>query len=314
MQNFHNILYVSHATGDEDSGLLQALAIARNNHAAVKVLVVCPAIPEDFEDYSQLCMDALAQRVQQSLNTVRERLNLAEDQLALEVETDCGSRPAERVIHRVLDDGYDLVIKNVEGRNRRKGFKAMDMELLRKCPCPVWLCRPITDSHKKIDVAVAVDPECDEASAYDLAIRLLRWSRTLADTCSGELHIISCWDYDVDEYLRHNFPLSASDEELDKATEAARSKHRSKLDVLIHASGIGGKLDINHAIARPDRYIPLLIEEKKFDILVMGTVGRTGIPGFIMGNTAENILQKISCSLLALKPGDFVSPVREGSD
>ncbi len=310
MHNFHNILYVSHATGDESAGLLQALAVARNNRAAVKVLVVCPAIPEEFEEFSQVCMEALAARVQEAVDSVRETLKLEEGGLDLEVVTDCGSRPAERVIHRVLDEDCDLVIKNVEGRTQRAGFKAMDMELLRKCPCPVWLCRPIERPHRDIDVAVAVDPECEEASAYDLAIRLLRWSRALADTCSGELHIISCWDYDVDEYLRHKFPISASDEELDRATEAARSKHRSKLDVLIRASGIGGKLDVNHTIARPDRYIPLLIEERKFDILVMGTVGRTGIPGFIMGNTAENILQKVSCSLLALKPSDFVSPVK----
>ncbi|MFC6635095.1 universal stress protein [Microbulbifer taiwanensis] len=310
MQNFHNILYVSHATGDESAGLLQALAVARNNGAAVKVLVVCPAVPEEFEEFSQVCMDALVTRVQDSVAEVREQLNLAEEQLNLEVEADCGSRPAERVIQRVLSEDYDLVIKNVEGRTQRKGFKAMDMELLRKCPCPVWLCRPISRSHREIDVAVAVDPECEEASAYDLAIRLLRWARALADTCSGELHLISCWDYDVDEYLRHNFPLSASDEELDRATEAARAKHRSKLDVLIQASGIGGEMDVHHAIARPDRFIPLLIDEEKYDILVMGTVGRTGIPGFIMGNTAENILQKVSCSLLALKPSDFISPLK----
>lgn len=30
----------------------------------------------------------------------------------------------------------------------------------------------------------------------------------------------------------------------------------------------------------------------------------------IIGNTAENILQKIDCSLLALKPLGFVSPVK----
>lgn len=53
-----------------------------------------------------------------------------------------------------------------------------------------------------------------------------------------------------------------------------------------------------------------VIEEKKIDVLVMGTVARTGIPGFIIGNTAEIILQKIDCSLLALKPLGFVSPVK----
>lgn len=310
MQKFHNILYVSHAVGDETAGLLQALAVARNNGAGVKVLVVCPAVPEEFQEFSRICEEALVARVREAVDLARSQLKLAEGEPELAVEVEFGSRPAERVIHRVLREGYDLVIKNVEGRTRRSGFMAMDMELLRKCPCPVWLCRQIADSHRDIDVAVAVDPECDDASAYDLAIRLLRWSRALADTCSGELHIISCWDYDVDEYLRHKFTLSASDEELDRATEAARSSHRSKLDLLIRTSGIGGRLDVHHAIARPDRYIPLLIEEKKFEILVMGTVGRSGIPGFIMGNTAENILQKVSCSLLALKPSDFVSPVK----
>lgn len=310
MQNFHKILYVSHATGDESAGLLQALAVARNNGASVEVLVVCPAVPEEFEEFSQVCMEALSARVREDVEVVRAQLNLAQGEPPLEVEAECGSRPAERVIRRVLREDYDLVIKNVEGRSQRSGFKAMDMELLRKCPCPVWLCRPIKNSHRSIEVAVAVDPDCADASAYDLAIRLLRWSRGLADTCSGALHIISCWDYDVDAYLRHNFPLSATDEELDNATEVARSRHRSKLDVLIKAAGIGGQIAVYHSIARPDRYIPLLIDEKKFDILVMGTVGRTGIPGFIMGNTAENILQKVSCSLLALKPSDFVSPVK----
>ncbi|AMX02980.1 universal stress protein [Microbulbifer thermotolerans] len=310
MQNFHNILYVSHATGDETAGLLQALAAARNNGAAVKVLIVCPAIPDGFEEFSQVCMDALAARLDEALDKVRAKLALEKDALALEVETDCGSRPAERVIRRVLAEGYDLVVKNVEGAAQRLGFKAMDMELLRKCPCPVWLCRPIDKPHREIRVAVAVDPECREASVYELAIGLLRCARSLADTCSGELHIISCWDYDVDEYLRHNFPLSASDEELNRAVEAARATHRAKLDALIDASGIGGTLAVHHEIARPDRYIPMLIDEQRFDILVMGTVGRTGIPGFIMGNTAENILQKVRCSLLAMKPSNFVSPVK----
>jgi nucleotide-binding universal stress UspA family protein len=52
-----------------------------------------------------------------------------------------------------------------------------------------------------------------------------------------------------------------------------------------------------------------IIEDKKIDVLVMGTVARTGIPGFIIGNTAESVVQQLSCSLLALKPNGFISPV-----
>jgi len=41
----------------------------------------------------------------------------------------------------------------------------------------------------------------------------------------------------------------------------------------------------------------------------MGTVARTGIPGLIIGNTAESILSDIDCSLLAVKPEGFVTPI-----
>lgn len=310
MQNFHNILFVSHAVGDESDGFVQALSVARYNGAALRILVVCPALPEEFGDYSEAYFDGLKKDVNDELEAARANLNLGEDELAVTIEVDCGSTPAERVIRRVQGEGVDLVIKNVEGHTRRKGFRAMDMELLRKCPCPVWLCRPLRNSRANMSVLVAVDPECEEATAYDLAIRLLRLSRSLADVCSGTLHVVSCWEYDVDEYLRHHVPLHVSDEELDRIIEQAGSKHRGKLDTLIHAAGIGGEIEVHHTIAQPERFIPLLVEEKKFDILVMGTVARTGIPGFIMGNTAENLLQKVSCSLLALKPSDFASPVR----
>ncbi|MCO1334452.1 universal stress protein [Microbulbifer sp. OS29] len=310
MPNIHKILYVSHAAEDESGGLMQAFAVARNHQAKIKVLMVCPAVPEGFEEFSQLCMDTMLERVKGEIEATRIRMDLPEDKTNLEIESDCGSRPAERVIRRVLREGYDLVIKNVEGRTQLKGFKAMDMDLLRKCPCPIWLCRSIKQPHTKIQVAVAIDPECEGGSSYDLAIRLLRWSRVLADSCSGVLYVISCWDFDIDGYLRHHFPLNASEEELDEATDAARAQHRSMLDVLIRASGIDGEIQVHHVVAHPDSFIPLLIDEENLDLLVMGTVGRAGIPGFIMGNTAENILQKVSCSLLALKPSDFVSPIK----
>jgi len=41
----------------------------------------------------------------------------------------------------------------------------------------------------------------------------------------------------------------------------------------------------------------------------MGTVCRTGIPGYFIGNTAESILSEVSCSVLTLKPEGFISPV-----
>jgi nucleotide-binding universal stress UspA family protein len=55
--------------------------------------------------------------------------------------------------------------------------------------------------------------------------------------------------------------------------------------------------------------IPALAKRLAIDCIVMGTVARTGICGFIMGNTAETILEQIDCSVLAIKPPGFVTPV-----
>ncbi|MEM9600400.1 MAG: universal stress protein, partial [Pseudomonadota bacterium] len=60
--------------------------------------------------------------------------------------------------------------------------------------------------------------------------------------------------------------------------------------------------------ARAD--IPALAERVDADLIVMGTVGRVGMPGFLIGNTAESILGAINCSVLALKPEGFETPVK----
>ncbi len=48
----------------------------------------------------------------------------------------------------------------------------------------------------------------------------------------------------------------------------------------------------------------------KADMVVMGTVGRGGIPGLIIGNTAEAILDQLQCSVLAMRPPGFKTPGR----
>jgi len=55
--------------------------------------------------------------------------------------------------------------------------------------------------------------------------------------------------------------------------------------------------------------IPLIVAEQQIDLIVMGTVARTGVPGFFIGNTAESILRQVKCSVMAVKPEGFVTPV-----
>ncbi|MEQ1895543.1 MAG: universal stress protein [Planctomycetota bacterium] len=52
-----------------------------------------------------------------------------------------------------------------------------------------------------------------------------------------------------------------------------------------------------------------MVERVGAGLLVMGSVSRGGITGLLLGNTAERLLDRVSCSLLTIKPRDFVSPV-----
>ena len=59
----------------------------------------------------------------------------------------------------------------------------------------------------------------------------------------------------------------------------------------------------------PGDVIPALAQKKRVELIVMGTVARTGIPGFFIGNTAEKTLAAVDCSVLAVKPKAFSTPV-----
>ena len=60
----------------------------------------------------------------------------------------------------------------------------------------------------------------------------------------------------------------------------------------------------------PDDVIREFVVTHGIDLVVMGTVARGGISGLLFGNTAERILRTLPCSVLAVKPDGFESPVR----
>jgi len=310
MHTFRHILFASEGLTDDAEALSQALRIARDNCAELKALIVCPAFPEELARYRGKYEAALAQGLQASLEAARQKTMIGETELAVAVDVESGALPSERIIRHVLQHAHDLVLKEAECTPAGKGFRAVDMELLRKCPCPVWLSRPIRTDWHAINVGVAIDPEEREPEGRDLSLRLLQLARSLADRCNGELHLISCWDYPFEDYLRNSPWIKMPDDALLQAVTSAQHRHRAALGKLLKQSGVGGKLQMHHVRGAPDQMIPQLVSSRNIDILVIGTVARTGIAGFVIGNTAENVVQKLGCSLLASKPNGFVSPVK----
>lgn len=214
------------------------------------------------------------------------------------------------VIQHVLKNGFDLVVKETQALKDKnaKGFKSLDMNLLRKCPCPVWLCRPSQDD-KPVKILTAVDPLSEEEAAQDLNIKLLQIGESLASVLGGSNTVISCWDFEYEDFLR-NSPFSKMEgSKVDAMIDQAEQSHKASVKQLTNKID-GAGADISCERGQADDLIPMHVDSEDIDIVVMGTVARTGIPGFMIGNTAENIVQNLSCGMVAVKPNGFVSPIK----
>ena len=54
----------------------------------------------------------------------------------------------------------------------------------------------------------------------------------------------------------------------------------------------------------PEQVIPDFAKQLDAELVVLGTIGRTGISAALLGNTAEHVLDQIT-DVLAIKPDDF---------
>lgn len=52
----------------------------------------------------------------------------------------------------------------------------------------------------------------------------------------------------------------------------------------------------------PERAIPAYARRQGATLVAMGTIGRRGLSGAVIGNTAERVLRKLRGSVLAVKP------------
>lgn len=310
MDRFKNIIYVSTGIRDDVHGLMQAFKLAYENEAKIKILIVSPEFPRTLIGHKKKFGEMLVHQIKSAAETILSTMKSDVPPFSLIIKLEFSDSPATSIIQHVLRESHDLLVKEAETKEDQKGFKALDMNLLRKCPCPVWLCRPFKHTADKLQIAVAIDPESYEVEGHDLSIKLLQLSRSLADKNNEELIIISCWNFLFEDYFRHSARVRMEKEKLRKTSLQIQSEHRRALQTLICESGIKGGLQIHHLKGLPDKIIPDYIHNKKIDLLVMGTVARKGLSGFIIGNTAENILQSLDCTLLAIKPNGYISPVK----
>lgn len=319
MKRFSNILVIADEDTDNTQAMQRAIALAKNNQAALTVCAVVNAVPAEMQmaitaiTPEELCDIAVTEKYEKLEEIIK---TIANEEIEIEAKVLTG-KPFVEIIRQVLGANYDLVIKSAEGASSVNDtlFGSTDMHLMRKCPCPVWIIKSNEHTHYR-RILAAVDQDPEDAVKDALNRQILEMSTSLSLAEFGELHIVHAWRLVAESFFRSP-RAGVSDADVDEMVAEEARARSLWLENLVSTYGTKADKDMidylkpqMHVIEGDARHIvPTKARELDVDLIVMGTVARTGIAGFFMGNTAETILNLIDCSVLAIKPPGFVSPV-----
>jgi nucleotide-binding universal stress UspA family protein len=220
-------------------------------------------------------------------------------------------KPFLEIIREVLRGQYDLVMLTAEGRGglQEMLFGSTTMHLMRKCPCPVWVIKP-GQSKQFTRVLAAVDLVPNDNERMALNTKIMELSTSLARSGQSELVILHTWTLFGESTLRSG-RAGISNEAVERLLREAQDAHREWLIELLQRHPLDDlKYEVYLLKGDAGVLIPELAQAKEIDLIIMGTVSRAGIAGLLIGNTAEQVLRRVHCSMLTIKPEGFITPVK----
>ena len=226
---------------------------------------------------------------------------LGETGLAITYETLLGE-PYVELIHTVQQENYDLVVAGTRGHSawKRLVLGSTAKRLIRKCPASVWIVKH-EGSKPPTSILAAIDMSEVSSRALDEAI----WMTHRAGAQLHILHVIESSDIPSD--LLNTKVAGSAHGSLRESIEA---EVRRQFDEFL-AGRVGDAVNCERHLSwgSPWQEAVNLANQLRTDLIVLGTVGRSGIQGLLLGNTAENILTHSACDVLTVKPAGFVSPI-----
>ena len=309
MKRFKNILFIADREDGLGLALERAVALSHSNQARLTVMDVTP--DSGLADYIRrsYAIDLNAQLREQRLGALEALTRPYTDNNVSLYTTVVTGTPFLEVVRAVQRNAHDLVMKVAQAPAGRASslFGSTDMHLLRKCPCPVWIDRA-GDSAPYRRLLAAVDPFDDESGALQRLI--LDLATSLAEREQARLDVLHAWELPGESMLASG-RWRIAHSQLARLLEDTEQRHRQGLDRLLLPYGLGSAAPNVHLLkGRPAQVISDCARQQDSDLVVMGSLGRAGLPGLFIGNTAEDVLRDAQCAVLAVKPNDFVSPVQ----
>lgn len=316
MHRFKKILLVYDDTPPGATTLAKAVDLVERNEGHLTVVSVIDEIPKDY----RMLLTAMTP---DEIMTLARKDTLArlEEYIAPFSETGRIStrvltgQESIAIIREVLRNGHDLVMKTARGMGGKLGmlFGSTAMHLLRKCPCPVWILKPEENRRFYRRIMAALDILPAEVEENDLNRKIMELTISMAEIEGSEIHIVHVAENPDDHLLLGK--LDIPPDEIGKWNREIRNMRIGKLDEFLERFDLAELPHQEHVLQGwADEEIPRFASQYSIDLIIMGTLARAGIPGLFIGNTAEKILHRVNCSVLAVKPDGFISPVTLDED
>ena len=302
MRRFTNILFSPVGRTDNPSAIRRVVDLARRNDAKLTLLGTVSDPSRLHRLLHSAELDAAIESAERHDMVERlERWCEAATGIDIDIEVQSGNT-ALAVIGQVLSAGHDLVV--VTSDEDREDHATI-RRLLRKCPCPVWVIRPTRARVQRVLVAVNTEPD-----EVELNNTLLELGAGMVELYGGELHVAHAWQLYGESKLRSSTLASVPPDRVEALLRSERDGHQRALDELLACSTVADAPWKVHLVkGEAATVVPELVRHHRINLLVMGTLGRSGISGLVIGNTAETILDDVRCSVITIKPPGFKSPI-----
>ncbi|MFT5852254.1 MAG: universal stress protein E [Colwellia sp.] len=314
METYQDILVVIDPTTNEQKALSRAIDLASKIHHNSDKKTEITAFLSIFDfSYEMTTILSSEERDVMRQSMIKDKklwLESLINELNTDIKISCQvvwhNRPFESIIERVIKQGYDLVIKGTHQHDKFKSviFTPTDWHILRKCPCPVLLVKE-HEWPSNGNIIAAVNVGSDEAEHHSLNAKITEEAKQLAQLIQANVHLVNSFP-GTPVNIAIEIPEFNSTEYNDtmlKHHEQAMVAHANQFDINVVNTHVKEGL--------PETVIEQVAAHLDAELVILGTIGRTGISAALIGNTAEHVIDQLNCDVLALKPDGYISPLAD---
>ena len=304
------VLVVVDPTASAHPAIERAAWLARHEPAEIELFIsdYTPQLAQSRSDWSAeeartTAIDRHRRRLEQLAAPLRA------EKLDVDVDARWDYPLHDSIVRKAVNVDADLVIKDTHYHSvlKRSIFSNTDWSLIRNCGATLWLVKPRPPGQRPCFVA-CVDPLHQRDKPAELDHRILTTARALGDSLNGEVHAFHAFDVAATIAVSTDAMSMPIALPLNELTDAMRAEHADAVARLCKQHEVPPERTHLHQ-GSTRQLLLTLTEQLRADAVVMGAVSRSGLKGLFLGNTAEDVLDRLHCDLIIVKPDGFKAVV-----